>query len=164
MALKKTTTILLGIIYLFILTACHAIYVLDHEELVKNVIRIELVYYDRTDAREITDLFGNLHRRHLSFDFDRMKYLETLGEVQHETFFEEFSSIVIVNFMRHQNSANGMALLLYDENDYFIVFSAHYVGRFNPEGRFIEYLGEYDVISFRELIERHFDTNWSNLL
>ena len=65
--MKKTTTILLGIICLFILTACRVSYTFDYEELAKNVIRVELVYYDRPETREITDIFGNLQRRHLNF-------------------------------------------------------------------------------------------------
>ena len=152
--MKKCMIILVGILFGLFLTACHVNYNFDYDELARNVTRVELINYDKPEARIITDIMGNLQRRHLNFDFDQMERLETLDVAQHENFFEEFSDIWLLDHMRHYNSPNGIAILMYEENDYFIIFATNYVGRFNPEGAPVEYLGSGYLW---ELIERYFD-------
>ena len=154
--LKKMMSILSGMMLLITITSCHANYYFDYENLSENIIRIELGYYDRPEARIITDFIGNSQRRHLAFDFSRLEILENLDESQHKNFFEEFSQIWLLDHMRHYNSPNGMGILMHDKNGDFIFFSSNYVGRFDKNGDFLEFLGSYGTSSFKELVERHF--------
>ena len=157
--MRKIIAIFIGIVFFTILTACSPIpFSYDNSVLVDTVVRVELIYYNQPNVRQVSDFFGNAHRRHLDFNFDLVESIEILNEVYHADFFLELSDIPMQNATNQNNSPTGWSILLHYEDGYFDVFSALYVGRFNHEGRFIEFLGDglwYQPL--RYFIEQHFD-------
>ena len=114
----------------------------DYTELRDNVIRIELIYYDNDQVAEVRENFwGNA--RHLNFDFDRVEHIEIMSEEHFEQFLSEISTTWgIVSFVQQYNSPHGIAILMHYENGDFDIITEDYVGRFNNDGSFIEYMGK----------------------
>jgi len=157
--MRKIISLLILIIFVATLTACTPI-PFDYDELVLNetVIRVELIYYDQPDVRQLSDLLGNAHRHHLDFYFELVEYLEILDQVYYESFFIELSKIYMHNPIQQNNSPSGIAILIHYTDGYFDVLSRLYVGRFNHEGKFMEFLanGVSDNI-FEMIIEQYFN-------
>ena len=160
----KKKSVLIGIILFITLTSCTPLpFNYDNSVLRETVVRIELIYYDQPAVRRVSDFFGNAYRDHLDFDFELVEYIETLNEFYHESFFEKLSNINMHNAVNQNNAPNGFAILLHYENGDFDVFASLYVGRFNSEGEFIEFLADgLWSEPFRELVEYHFNYEFTD--
>jgi len=161
--IKKKKVILLILVFVFLnkLASCTPIpFYYKKTVLVETVVRVELIYYDKPEVERISDLLGNAFRRHLDLDFELVEYIETLSLVRHDELFEVLSSFTMQNAVLQNNTPSGLAILLHYESGKIDVFSSLYVGRFDNDGRFLEFLGDgLWEEPFRELIDHFFIEN-----
>jgi len=115
-------------------------FVYEYEELSDNVAVVELIYYDNLRTRPVRD-----YNNHPNFDFDKMEYIATIQGEMREEFLKTISNTLILNHVSHQNSPNGICVKIIYEDGYFDIVSSGYIGRFDSDGEFIEYMGTFNA-------------------
>lgn len=147
----------LGILCLFclLLTGCEPIhFYYNYEDLSETVVAIELINYDNPEAEMVADNFSRA--KHLDFDFDYMGTIEVMAADDFDAFFQDISDQTILNHVRHKDSPVGLCIRVVYESGDFDIISSRYIGRFNDEGGFVEFMGIFDAGLYFDLINQYF--------
>lgn len=157
--MKKIILFLALILTIICLTACDPNeFRYRYDELKEKTIRIELIDYKNPDAKELFEKRDKV----ISFDFDKMEIIETLGKEQSEDFLQDISKIVFMEYWRHYDSPNGISLrLVYDNGDFVVIsqYDKFYTGSFNADGTIKRFIGGLSgKKDFVDLINKFFTT------
>jgi hypothetical protein len=153
--MKKIATILICLLC-FGLTACEPIWFeYEYEVLENDVVSVELISYNNPYAKTQMDNWGNL--KYPDFDFNEMLVIGTMKEENLDPLFQDISSTMVGNFIRQIDSPNGLCLKINYQDNTFDIISDDFIGRYNHEGKIIQYLGVFDGGRFRDIKETHIE-------
>ena len=146
--MKKISVIVLVIVLLLTFAACDPIeFYFDYDELKENVTRVELIYYNNPDAKELFDQRDKV----LPFDFSKMEILEILPEKEVDGFLHDLSEHPFMMDWKHLDSPKGYCIrILYKNGDFEIMTSSArgelddfqvYSGGFYADGQVRRFIG-----------------------
>ena len=114
--MKRAILIILVLVLIFSLTACDpSWYSQQYQELAANVVRVELISYDNSNAKIINDLFQKGAVR--AFDFNKMEIIEVLDVEKLDDFLQDWSKITLWTHWIHSNSPVGISIRIIYSND-----------------------------------------------
>ena len=118
--MKKISAIVLVIVLLLTLAACDpGEFHFEYDELKENVTRVELIYYNNPDAKE---LFDEKRNHVLPFDFSKMEVVKTLPESKLDDFLHDLSEYVFYTVWDHLDSPQGYSVrVVYSNGDFEIL-------------------------------------------
>jgi len=159
--MKKVIILLVIVLMVFGLIACDpASFYFNYDELKDEIIAVELIDYDNTNA-EIVKSKSEV----LPFDFDKMEIIETLEVERIDDFLLDLSYIHFLRYWRHSDSAMGTSIRIIYRNGDFIIISAtlidkaanSVVGIYDSEGNVKEFIGGFASINdFNSLVNKYF--------
>ena len=111
----------------------------DYEELKENVVRVELIYYDNPDAKELFEKRDKV----IPFDFSKMEIVEVLSENEVDNFLHDLSKRTFLEVWRHLDSPQGYSIRLVYLNEDFEIISCNaiYSGGFYADGQVKRFIG-----------------------
>ena len=117
-------------------------YFFNYRELVENVTRVELIYYDNPNARTIrrpTDITVLP-----KFDFTKMEIRATMEDEMMSAFFRDLSTVTLRYIRDHLDSPQRLCIRLVYRNGNFLVFGilgVEYSAIFDSNGNIRHLIG-----------------------
>lgn len=144
---------------LLILTACEpAKFYFDYDELKENVVRVEYIYYDNPNAKELNEFIFDKSDQMLPFDFEKMEIRQVLPDEQLDDFLKALSEQEFMEHWIHLDSPKSNSIrVIYSNGDFEVISAGRgnwYSGSFYADGQVKRFIG--DAIS-DAFIEKWFD-------
>ena len=148
--MKKVLSCICLVSLLFLLTACDpGIFQYDYDELKKDVVRVEYIYYNNPDAVKLDEFLVNKRDKLLPFDFDKMEIQATLSQDKVDEFLQDLCKYEIMMDWIHLDSPQGDSIRVVYEDGSFEALSicgdsdwnGYYSGSFYSNGDVKRFIG-----------------------
>ena len=163
--MKKATILIIFCLFILLLTGCAIdppTYYFDSDELLREVIKIELVECTNENPQIITVNDGSVPK----FDVNSIKLIDELPNDKMDDFIADLSTITFHRENESVDSPTGYAVLIYNDKDEIIVISCtvlnnygySMVAKFSIDGKFIEHIARFaDEPKYRNMLETYFN-------
>ena len=163
--MKKATILIIFCLFILLLTGCvidPPTYYFDSDELLREVIKIELVECTNENPQIITVNDGSVPK----FDVNSIKLIDELPNDKMDDFIADLSTITFHRENESVDSPTGYAVLIYNDKDEIIVISCtvlnnygySMVAKFSIDGKFIEHIARFaDEPKYRNMLETYFN-------
>ena len=137
-------------------------YYFDSDELLREVIKIELVECINENPQIITVNDVSVPK----FDVNSIKLIDELPKDKMDDFIADLSTITFHKENESVDSPTGYAVLIYNNKDEIIVISCtvlnnygySMVAKFSIDGKFVEHIARFaDEPKYRNMLETYFN-------
>ena len=161
--MKKISVLLIFLLCLNCLCACDPSHITacTNSEYKSITESIELIYYENDSSKEIFLSFYNFKfnlKNYKSFDFAKMKVIDTLPSDKQNDFLDDLYNIWILDYTPYDSPAKECVKINYKDGSFDIIcFNWSYSATFDSNGNLVNTIGTGAGTALKELVNDYFE-------